>query len=145
MESWHIVLIIAAIAIILYLVMRKNSLPTPIEPVMVPNQPAPGVSVSTGEVLNNPPPPPPSQSTGAGGTVKRVVMAASPSNVLQHVPVVGSALVLPTRVTKQVVGAVTNVSNRINSSIEHIPVAGKALAAPGKAASSVIKSVSSWL
>jgi hypothetical protein len=145
METWHILLIIAAIVIILYLVMRKQVLPAAPIPVAVPNPPAPGVTPTTGEVYNNPPPPPPSNTTGVGGTIRSAVMVARPSNVLQHVPVVGEALALPGRVTNRVVGATTNVANRVNSSIEHIPVAGKALAAPGKAVSSAIKSISSWL
>jgi hypothetical protein len=141
METWHFVLIVALVAIVLYLAMRRTVLPKPVEPIALPIESAPGVSATTGQVVNNVAPPPPRQVTGAGGSVTSYVRAARPSNVLQNVPVIGNAAATVVRAPTRVAMAVTD---KVNSSIEHIPIAGKALAAPGKAVTSAVKSITSW-
>lgn len=136
METWMILLLIALVAIILYFAMKRTTLPIPNEPVAVPIQRAPGVSTTTGEVLNNPPPPPPPSVTA------RFKAIATPSNVLQHVPVVGGSAATLARLPMKAGFAVTD---KINSSLSHIPVVGSALAAPGKAITNIGKSLTSWL
>ena len=146
METWHILLIIAAIAIIIYLVMRRNVLPEQPQAVAVLNQAAPGVSQATGEVYSNPPPPPPSQVTGAGGSVTSTVAhLANPGTVLQNIPIIGGTVTNVARVASaapvSVARAGIGVANKINSSLEHIPVVGKVLATPGKVVSNVANKV----
>jgi hypothetical protein len=121
MENWAILLIVAIVAILIYFLMRKNTIPAAPASVAVPIQSAPGVSTTTGEVLNNTPPVPPANVTA---TLKR---AANPSTVLQHIPVAGKAV---SSISKLSSNAPMKIAASVNSSISHIPVVGSALAAP---------------
>ena len=148
METWYIIAILAAVALVIYFFMRRQTLATPPQPVPVQMPSAPGVSANTGLVPTNPPPPlppdvyaPGAPSPQSASITSRVRSAIAPSAVIQNIPIIGG-----------VAGRVANVptaigfkaADTVNDALAHIPVAGKVLAAPGKAATKVLKSISSW-
>ena len=147
METWHIVLIVAAIALILYLVMRRNVLPAQVQAVAVSNPPAPGVSPTTGQVYSNPPSPPPMDVAAGYNSALNInnwgnaptPQVPSNGSILQNIPI------RPSAITNVATNAAFRVTDTVNNSLAHIPVVGKALSTPGKAVTSVTKKAYSAL
>jgi hypothetical protein len=148
METWHIVLIATAVAIVVYMLYRHfrkrpSSVVVPsateANVTAAPLPRAPGVASNTGQLPNNIPPPPPPGSTAP-------FRPYTPSSTLQHIPIVGGrvASVNKTVSTAPMVGAM-RVNSAVTSSLEHIPVAGKVLAAPTKVIGKVGGAVTSAL
>jgi len=152
---WIILAIVVAVtALLWFFVFRKTGPGAPraeINRTIVAAQriQAPGVDPTTGDPPPAPPqPPPPPPVPGAPSPsraqVINVVKAVRPSAVMQHIPVVGPAIVQATTLPARVVtGVATRINDTAAKSLEHIPVVGKTLAAPLNAASKVTSFVSS--
>jgi hypothetical protein len=117
METWMIVLIVAAAIVVIWLLTRKKTVSTEVAPRALVNtismQPdtAPGVVPSTGQPPPAPPPAPPpnvpvaSYSAARAQNVLRT--AISPSAVISHIPVVGSQLAAPGKAIGSAVSKIT--------------------------------------
>jgi hypothetical protein len=154
METWQIVLIVAAVAAVIWYLMKSR---TPGRAAPIGNQreaplvastltmTAPGVEPSTGQVRSNPPPAPPAdvnaqpakRTTGLahfGGAVG----LTTPVAALQHVPIVGNAAGkianAPTVITD-------NLSRATSKALAQIPIAGNTLASVNNVAHSAVKKV----
>jgi hypothetical protein len=155
---WIIFAIVVGLALVLwFFVFRKNSGPlaprAEVNKTIVAAQriQAPGIDPTTGDPPNAPPQPPaPPPVPGAPAPTRPAVInvarAVRPSAVMQHIPVIGPAIVSTTLKPAQLANsAFTKVNDVAAKSLEHIPVVGSTLAAPAKAVSSVAKSLTSWL
>lgn len=148
MAWYYWLLIIAAILGILVWYFRRNKAPTPAAPRIEKLASAPGVIPSSGELPPNPPPPPPpsapinNPSPIPASLRTGIAHFASPTGVIQNIPLVGKEAAA---IAKFPVSVAANVTNKVNTAvtagIEHIPVAGKVLAAPQKAFSSAVNKV----
>jgi hypothetical protein len=141
MQTWMIVAIIAAVAVIFYFVMRTKTLANTQVLQAVTTPPAPGVLPQTGTVPPNQPPPPPPDVQAPTRTQKLQGILA-PSAQMTHIPIIGNPLSAIARAPAKVTFAITD---KVNNTLSQIPVAGKVLAAPGKAVTSAVKSFYSWL
>ena len=136
-----IVALVAAVAIVLYLLLKRNTIPAPTPLVSVPIPSAPGVAANTGYVPPvTPPPPPPGVSA-----VTRAKAFLAPSQAIQNVPIVGGIFGSVNKVVSLPTVGAFKVTDTINNSLGHIPVVGSVIAAPGKALTSAAKSLTSWL
>jgi hypothetical protein len=140
METWMIVALIAAVAIVIYFVMRRKVLPVPPQPVPVQQEPAPGVSPASGHVETAPTLPTPPDVAGPS-RIAKIRATVTPSAQLQHIPIVGNAAV---QIARAPINLSFKAADKINNTLSNIPVAGKVLAAPGKVATKALKSISSW-
>jgi hypothetical protein len=141
-QTYLIVAIGLAVVVIGYFLMRKKTIPASAAvPTPVPSYDsttptvAPGVSMTTGQVPTPIPAPP------RDGVAAQLGHLISPTNQMQHIPVVGNALAT---VSRAPINIGLKVGDTVNTALSHIPVAGKMLAAPGKAVSSALHSISSW-
>jgi hypothetical protein len=153
---WIMLAIVAVVAALLwFFVFRKTGPGAPraeINRTIVAAQriQAPGVDPTTGDPPNAPPqPPPPPPVPGAPAPARaqilnQAISKIKPSAAMQHIPVVGPAIVQSTTLPARVAtSAVTRVNTVAAKSLEHIPVVGKTLAAPLNAANKVTSFVSS--
>lgn len=145
METWHIIVIVIAVALIIYFVMRRQTLPERAIPQGYPIAAAPGVAVTTGTVPNNPPlPTPPDAVAPPKATLARsMAHFMNPTTPIQNIPIVGRA------VSKAMSAPFTigfGAADKVNNALSHVPIVGKALAMPGKAVSSIAKKLNpfSW-
>ena len=123
METWMIVAVVIAIALVLYFITRKK--PVVLNSSLAGN--APGVSASTGQVPNNPPTP----GTNAPPAI----------GVLQHIPIVGG---LASGVFHGTTNAVLALDKGVGNVLDHVPVVGKVLSAPTKIAGKIGGEIASW-
>jgi len=139
MDTWQIIAIVAAVAGVIFFLMRKKTISAAPQITAQQVVSAPGVSASSGQVYANPLPVIPNAGQPGMGTVKAV--AGAPMAILEHVPIVGglasAAVKAPVDIALKTNAAITNV-------ISQIPIAGKALAIPGKVAGAVVSKVSSF-
>jgi len=134
MQTWHIVLIVAAVIALAWFFFRRKTLPAAPYVTAVDIPTAPGVTPNTGQVAPNPPPPPPAGVTAQLALIQRF----TPNAVLSHVPIVGNA-------AKNISMAPVKISEAVNKTVgkalDHIPIVGSTLSAPSKA----ISKLTSWL
>jgi hypothetical protein len=140
MNNWMLIAIVAAVAVVIYFIMRRRTLPVPPQPEPTPMPPAPGIRATSGQVPNNPPPAMPPDTPGPSVTA-RVRAAVRPTGQLQHIPLVGNVAM---NVARAPINLSFKAADKVNSTLANIPVAGKVLAAPGKLATGALKSISSW-
>jgi hypothetical protein len=139
METWQIIAIVAAVAAVLFFLMRKK---TAIAPAQLQSQTinsAPGVTGSDGQIPSGPLPVIPNAGSPGMGVVKAV--AGAPMQILQHVPIVGN---LATSAVKAPINLALKTNAEITNVISNIPIAGKALAIPGKVVGAVASKISSF-
>jgi hypothetical protein len=125
METWMIVAIVVAIALILYYMSRRKAMIT-----VSPAGNAPGINASNGQVPTNQPLP---------GTNPPPVVGSN--GILQHVPIVGG---LASGIFHGTTNAALALDKGVGNALDHIPVVGHVLSAPTKIAGSIVKSVTDW-
>lgn len=121
METWMIVAIVVAIALIVYYMRKKRTLIAAVIP------PAPGVSAHSGYVPNNEPLP--------GQNAPPVVGS---NGILQHIPIVGG---LASGVFHGTTNAVLALDKGVGNVLDHVPVVGHVLSAPTKVAGAIASKI----
>jgi hypothetical protein len=155
METWQIVLIVAAVAAVIWYLMKSRA---PGRAAPIGNQreaplvastltmTAPGVDPSTGQIRSNPPPAPPADVKAAPSRsigLSHFTGAASvitPVAALQHVPIVGNAA---GKIANAPTVIADNISRATSKALAQIPIAGNTLASVNNAAHSGVKKVAS--
>jgi hypothetical protein len=154
METWQIVLIVAAVAAVIWYLMknRAHGRAAPIgnqrEAPLVAStltMTAPGVDSATGQVRSNPPPAPPADVNAQ--PAKRptgiayftgAARSLTPVAALQHVPIVGNAA---GKIANAPTVIADNISRATSKALAQIPIAGSTLASVNNVAHSAVKKV----
>ena len=139
-NTWLAIIVIIAIAIVVWYILHKKTVPVAAPLVSNTMVSAPGVSPQSGQVQNNAMPPPPQGVVrSVGNTLVTSALSPIPSpGLLQHIPIVGGTAAAVARAPVNLAFAGVDESKKILSAV---PIAGKPAAAIVGGAESVAKSV----
>jgi hypothetical protein len=133
-NTFIIIIVIVAIAVVLWYVLHKRTVPQASTPVATTMPSAPGVNPYTGETSTSATNAPPSVSS----TLVKVASNLNVTGALEHVPIVGGTAAAATRAPVKLAFAATKAASNV---LSHVPIAGKPAAAVVNSVSNAGKSI----